>query len=229
MSRSSVVGSVLASCLVFGVGMAAGQDKPAPAKPAAPAAPAAKPAAPAAPAAGAAKPAAPAAAAPAAAPMPAPTPAPELVEYMKDMVGSWKCETTFATGAFYPGSSEVKAAATVKISKDAALGGFFYKGEYKVAKSKTVPMAFNGIFYLGYESATKQITNVSVDNMGGISMGAGPLTGTMATWSGEGYMNGAKVKTRETMTKDGPKAVTHKFEVDMGKGFQLMGTDVCKK
>jgi hypothetical protein len=42
-------------------------------------------------------------------------------------------------------------------------------------------------------------------------------------------MMGKKVKTRETTTKDDPKHVTHKFEVDMGKGFQLMGEDVCKK
>jgi hypothetical protein len=158
-----------------------------------------------------------------------PKPAPELVEYMKDMVGSWSCATVFAPGAFGPGSPEVKATAKVKMSKEAALGGFFYKGEYSVAKSKTVPMAFTGVFYLGYDPATKQIINVSMDNTGAAYMGAGPIAGSVASWTGEGYMMGAKVKVRETMTKVDPKNVVHKFEVDMGKGFQAMGEDTCKK
>jgi hypothetical protein len=173
-----------------------------------------------------------AAADPAAAPAEAaapPKPAPELVEYMKDMVGNWSCSTIFAPGAFGPGSPEVKATAKVKMTKEAALGGFFYKGEYAVAKSKTVPMAFTGIFYLGYDAGTKQMLNVSVDNTGAAYMGMGPIAGNVASWTGEGYMMGAKVKIRETMTKIDPKNVVHKFEVDMGKGFQAMGEDTCKK
>jgi hypothetical protein len=38
-----------------------------------------------------------------------------------------------------------------------------------------------------------------------------------------------KNKVRETMTKKDAKNVEHTFEVDMGKGFQMFGTDVCKK
>jgi hypothetical protein len=158
-----------------------------------------------------------------------PKPAPELVEYMKDLLGTWTCTTTFAPGAFGPGSPEVKATSKVKMSKEGALGGFFYKGEYSVPKSKTVPMAFNGIFYLGYDPGSKQILNVSMDNTGAAYLGAGPLSGNVATWTGEGYMMGAKAKVRETMTKTDAKNVTHKFEVDMGKGFAPMGEDVCKK
>ena len=40
---------------------------------------------------------------------------------------------------------------------------------------------------------------------------------------------GQKMKTRETMTRKSPKEVEHKFEADMGKGFQVMGTDICTK
>ena len=158
-----------------------------------------------------------------------PKPAPELVEYMKDILGIWTCATTFPAGAMGPGSPEIKATAKVKLSKEPALGGFFYRGEYAIAKSKAMPMAFAGIFYLGYDAGSKQITNVSVDNMGSISMGAGPMTGDTISWSGEGYMMGSKAKVRESMTKVSPKQVTHKFEVDMGKGFQPMGEDVCKR
>ena len=42
-------------------------------------------------------------------------------------------------------------------------------------------------------------------------------------------MMGQKVKMRETMSKKGDKEVEHTFEIDMGKGFQPMGTDSCKK
>jgi hypothetical protein len=90
-------------------------------------------------------------------------------------------------------------------------------------------MTMSGLFYIGYEPGTKQVTSVSIDNMGAISMGVGPLNATTASWTGEGYMMGTKMKTRESFTKVGPKELSHKFEGDMGKGFQLMGEDVCKK
>ena len=38
-----------------------------------------------------------------------------------------------------------------------------------------------------------------------------------------------KTKVRETMVRKDPKTVEHTFELDMGKGFQPMGVDVCKK
>jgi hypothetical protein len=31
------------------------------------------------------------------------------------------------------------------------------------------------------------------------------------------------------MTRGPDKGATHKYEADMGKGFQLMGEDTCKK
>jgi hypothetical protein len=46
---------------------------------------------------------------------------------------------------------------------------------------------------------------------------------------GDGMMMDMKNKVRETMTKKDAKNVEHTFEVDMGKGFQAFGTDVCKK
>ncbi len=222
--RPTALGSVLTLGAALALGTAMAQDKPAPAKPAAPA-----PAKSAAPAPAAPAPGKPAAPAPALA-TELPKPSPELDAFMKDVLGSWSCTTTFAPGAFGPGSPEIKATAKIKFAKgEAILGGFFYRGEFAVPKSKTVPMSMTGLFYVGYEPGTKQVTNVSIDNMGAISMGAGPLTATSASWTGEGYMMGTKMKTRETFTKVGPKEIAHKFEADMGKGFQVMGEDVCKK
>ncbi|HEX3694999.1 MAG TPA: APA family fibronectin-binding glycoprotein [Polyangia bacterium] len=191
--------------------VARADDKPAAAaKPAAPAA--AKPAA-----------AAPAAAAPAAPPTPAP--AAELDAFMKGFDGNWKCETKFAPNAFGPGSPEMTTKSTVKIKKD--LGGFWWRGEYELKKTKTMP-GFKGYFFVGFDPGTKQALITGIDNMGGLASGSGPITGNSATFVEEGFMGGQKVKTREVMeTKD--KGAFHKFEVDFGKGYQPMGEDSCKK
>jgi uncharacterized protein DUF1579 len=193
--------------------------KPAAAKPAAPSAPvAAKEAAP------AAKPAEAPAAAPPAGP---PAPAPEIATLYKSYEGSWKCETTFAANAMGPGSPEMKAKTEVKIKKEPS--GFWYKGEYKIKKSKTTP-EMSGTFMLGYDGAIKEPVNLNYDNMGGFTLEHAPgATAEKATFVGDGSMMGMKVKFRETITQKDPKSMEHAFEVDTGKGFQPMGVDVCKK
>src|SRR5207344_278075 len=113
-----------------------------------------------APAAPAAK-AAPAAGAPAAAPSGPPTPAPEVEQLYKGFEGSWKCESTFPAGAFGPGSPEMKAKSEVKIKKEP--GGFWYKGEYKVKKTKTNP-DLAATFLLGWDASTKSAVNVNYDS-----------------------------------------------------------------
>jgi hypothetical protein len=191
--------------LLFASSLAFAQDK---AKPAAPAA----------------KPAAPVAAAPAAAPMGPPKPSPELDAAYKGMEGSWKCDTTFAANAMGPGSPELKVKTTIKFKKE--LGGFWYRGDYETKKTKDFP-GMQGTVYLGQDG--KQLLTTSVDAMGGTASGTGVASGDTVTFTADGRMMGQKVKTRETLTKKGDKEVVHKFEVDMGKGFQPMGEDVCKK
>ena len=228
--------TVVACCALVGsTALAQGKpaDKPALAPAAKPAmAPAAKPAAaPAAPAmaakpAAAAPSAAPAAAAPAAPPAP-PKPAPELDANLKFLDGSWKCDSKFPAGAMGPGSPEMSAKASVKFKK--TLGGFFYVGEYEMKKTKMMP-GFKATFYFGYQPGAKLYTNNSVDESGAASFATSPgFQGDTLTFTGEGYMMGQKVKIRESMQKKSEKEVLHKFDVDMGKGFQPMGEDTCKK
>ena len=236
-----------------------GADKPAPAPVAAPAAapaPAAKPAAAAA-AAPAAKPApapaaaapaakpasapvaantpaakgtpAPAAAAPAAAPAapPAPpTPAPELTAFAKNFEGSWKCDSKFPAGAMGPGSPEMAGKSTVSIKKD--LNGFWYKGLYEIKKSKTVP-GMKAQFSFGYDPGGKQVLLTGTDSMGSGWFAGGPIQGDSVTTVGDMFMMGMKAKVRDTMSKKSDKEVFHKIEIDMGKGFQSIGEDTCKK
>jgi hypothetical protein len=248
---------MLSAASVLGADKPAPAPAAAPAAPApAAAAPAAKPATAPAAAAPAAKPAAaPAAAAPAAKPAAAPVaantpaakgtpapapaaaaapaappaplaPAPELVAFAKSLEGNWKCDTKFPAGGMGPGSPEMAAKSTVSIKKD--LNGYWYKGSYEVKKTKTIP-GMKANFFLGYDPGSKQMIMSGLDSMGGGSFEAGPLVGDSFTVTGEGYMMGMKSKVRETMTKKSDKEVFHKFEVDMGKGFQSIGEDTCKK
>lgn len=171
----------------------------------------------------------PAAAPTAAAPPAMPAPSPELDTLYKGLEGSWKCDTTMAAGSMGPNSPELKVKSMVKIAKAKDLGGMWYRGEYEIKKTKTVP-GFKGTFMLGYDAMSKAALNVSYDNTGGAGLATGTnATGDTVTFVGESYMMGQKMKTRETMVKKSPKEVEHRFEADMGKGFQLMGTDECKK
>jgi len=200
------------------LGAAAFAQAPKPAVPAAkPAAPAAKPAAPA---------AAPTAAAPAAAPAtpPAPpTPSKELETFMKPFEGTWKCEVTWPAGTMGP--SEMKGKATAKFKKD--MGGFFWKGDYQVAKQKGVP-SMSVQLWVGYDQGAGEITLTSIDSLGGTTLESGKPEADTVTTTGEGFMMGKKVKIRETLWhKD--KTGGHTAEVDMGHGWVQLGKDECKK
>jgi Protein of unknown function (DUF1579) len=178
------------------------------------------------------KPAAPAATKAAAAPAPAapaamPAPSPEIDALFKGYEGNWKCDTTFAAGAFGPGSAEVKTKSEVKIKKE--LGGYWYKGDFKIKKQKTMP-AMEGMFILGYDTATKKAITSLYDSMGGFAH----ETATTATpekivFEGDNHTMGMKAKVKETMTKKSDKEIEHTFDIDLGKGYAPMGTDVCKK
>ncbi|HSY39061.1 MAG TPA: DUF1579 family protein, partial [Polyangia bacterium] len=168
---------------------------------------------------------APAAAAPAA-PPPPPTPAPELTAFAKNFEGNWKCDSKFPAGAMGPGSPESSGKSTVSIKKD--LNGFWYKGLYEIKKSKTMP-GMKAQFSMGYDPGSKQVLLTGTDNMGSGWFAGGPIQGDSVTTVGDMFMMGMKSKVRESMSKKSDKEVFHKIEIDMGKGFQTVGEDTCKK
>jgi hypothetical protein len=248
---------ILASCTALG-SIAFAQGKPAD-KPAAPAAASAKPATPAAPGAGkpagapgakatppghaghdhgkpgaaGEKPGAagdkaggPAAAAAPALPPP-PKPPAELDEGFKYFTGTWKCDSRMPAGSMGPGSPEVMGKATLTMKK--VEKGFYYQGVYTMKKTKTTP-GFKGTFLISYQPAAKMFAITASDDMGGAAYETSTgFAGDTITFVGEGFMMGQKVKIRETMTRGPDKTASHKYEADMGKGFQLMGEDTCKK
>ena len=170
-----------------------------------------------------------AAAAPKAPPAPEvptlPTPSKKLEVFMKGFEGNWKCDSKFPAGAMGPGSPEMTGKSTVSIKKD--LNGFWYKGNFEIKKSKTLP-GMKGQFSMGYDAGSKQVLLTGTDSMGSGWFAGGPIQGDSVTTVGEMYMMGMKSKVRESMSKK-DKEVLHKLEIDMGKGFQTIGEDTCRK
>ena len=158
---------------------------------------------------------------------PPPKPPAELDEGFKYFAGNWKCDSKMPAGAMGPGSPEVVGKATVKFKK--VLGGWFYQGEYAMKKTKTTP-GFKGTFLIAYQPGAKMFTSTSYDDMGGTAYETSTgYAGDTITFVGDGFMMGQKVKLRETMTRGPDKGAGHKIEADMGKGFQLIGEDICKR
>jgi hypothetical protein len=154
-----------------------------------------------------------------------PKPSPEWQAFAKGLEGNWKCETTIPAGSMGPGSPEMKMPTTVKMKKD--LDGFFLVASYEVKKTKTTP-GMKGNFAMGAPDG-KTLVSMMIDSMGNTSNTSGPLGADGATITGDGYMMGAKVKLRETIQKKGDKEMSHKIEMDSGKGFVPAGEDNCKK
>jgi hypothetical protein len=153
-------------------------------------------------------------------------PSKELEAFMKGLEGSWKCDTKFAAGAMGPGSQSLNARTDMTIKKE--FGGFSWHGEFKLAKTATTA-ATNGMFQIGYAAGVKQATFLGYDSVGTAMMGAGALAGDSVTFAEEGFLKGAKVRARETLTAKGPRKLFHKVEIDQGNGYQAMAEDTCSK
>ena len=158
---------------------------------------------------------------------PAPNlPAKELEAFMKAFEGNWKCDTKFAAGSQGPGAQPLSARTDVTIKKQ--FGGYSWHGEFKLAKTATTA-ATSGVFQIGYAAGTKQATFLSYDSVGSAMMGAGVLAGDSVTFAEEGFVNGARVKVRETLATRGPRKMYHKVEIEQGKGYQTIAEDTCSK
>jgi hypothetical protein len=145
---------------------------------------------------------------------------------MKPFEGSWKCDTKFAAGAFGPGSPEVTAKSSVKFKKD--FNGFFYRGDYEIKKQKGVDLPMKGTFFIGWDPGSQQVIVAGIDSTGGL--GSAPARSPRERdLHGRGLHDGDEDEDPRDDGSKGPKEGFHKMEVDMGKGFTLMGEDNCKK
>jgi hypothetical protein len=151
-----------------------------------------------------------------------PKPAPEMsqIAYFE---GSWTCEgKTFETPMGPAGAMK----STAEIRKD--LNGYFQSGTIKGTAANMPP--FEGRFHLTYDTGMKQYVMLWVDNMGGWaqSTSSGWKADTLM-YEGEGHMGGHTMKSRDTFTKNGPAAMTHKWEVQMDGKWMPAGEETCRK
>lgn len=153
-------------------------------------------------------------------------PSKELEAFMKGLEGNWKCDTKFATGSMGAGSQSLTARTEVTIRRE--FSGLSWHGEFKLAKTSTTA-ATSGMFQIGYAAGVKQATFLGYDSVGTAMMGAGSLAGDSVTFFEEGFLKGAKVRARETLTAKGPRRLLHKVEIDHGNGYQTMAEDTCSK
>jgi hypothetical protein len=153
-------------------------------------------------------------------------PSKELAAFMAAFEGTWKCDTKFAAGSLGPGSQPPSAKTDVTIKRQ--FGGYSWHGEFKLAKT-ALTEATSGVFQIGYAAGIKQATFLSYDSVGSAMMGAGALAGDSVTFVEEGFLKGAKVRARETLTARGPRSIYHKVEIEQGNGYQLMAEDTCAK
>lgn len=151
-------------------------------------------------------------------------PQPTADTFFQSYEGTWKCESTRPVS---PQAPDTKADVTVTIKKEA--GSPWYRGEYDVKKTKTV-VPVHAVFLFRYDAAAKAPVMVRYDNAGSATLQTAPdATPDKQVYVGEGHAMGKTVKVRDTMIHKGANDMNHTFELDQGKGFQLMGTDVCKK
>jgi hypothetical protein len=157
-----------------------------------------------------------------------PHPPPQIDTLLKGWEGNWTCDSTNAAGAWGPGKPEAKVKATISLQKD--MGGFWYRGDYSVVGTKVVP-PLQAAFAIGWDTGAKAPIMVRYDNTGTVVMETAPsATPDKQVFVGDAHMLGGKtIRFRDTLIRTGPAEMEHRFEMDLGKGFQLMGTDVCKK
>jgi hypothetical protein len=151
-------------------------------------------------------------------------PAPNPETFFQSYEGNWQCETTRPVG---PQAPPTKAEASISIKKET--GSPWYRGEYELKRTKTVA-PLHAVFLLRYDGLAKAPVMVRYDSAGTASLQTAPgATADQQVFVGDAHVMGKALKVRDTLTRKGPNEIDHTFELDQGKGFQLMATDVCRK
>ena len=155
---------------------------------------------------------------------PGPPKPPAELDQLKWVEGNWRCEGKAPAGPMGP---EHPYKSTMKIKRD--LDGFWYVSEYEQKKSKENPVAIKARSFISYDAVAKRVVSVGIDNMGGALQQSGALEGDKISTSGEGSIGGQKIGFKEIIAKTGDKAITWHGELRMGKDWQVVGDDTCRR
>jgi hypothetical protein len=87
-----------------------------------------------------------------------------------------------------------------------------------------------GTFHTTYDPVAKRYVMLWVDNMGGwAQIGSAGWEGDAMTYSGETFMSGQKMTTRDVFTKAADGSFKHKAEMQMDGKWVTMGEETCRR
>lgn len=150
-------------------------------------------------------------------------PAPEMAN-LKFFEGTWTCS---GEGAMEPGGAMMKMETSVTSHAD--LGGFWQSGTLKGKPMGGMP-AFEGMFHMTYDPATRGYLMLWIDNMGGRSeaRSTGWANDTLA-FTGDSYMGAEKMGSRDTFRKNADGSMVHTGEMQAGGQWTKMMEETCRK
>ena len=153
-----------------------------------------------------------------------PKPAPEMKQ-LDIFLGNWKCDGSMKKSPMGP-----ERAMQTSVSGKSDLDGFWVAVRVEEKKTKDNPMALKGNFNMTYDAATKKFEGLWNDNMGGWGHATSPgWEGDKIAFTGDMFMMGQKMGSRDSFTKKGDKELVHTGEFQMnGKWIQMM-EETCKK
>jgi hypothetical protein len=152
-----------------------------------------------------------------------PKPAAEMSN-LKFFDGSWTCS---GEGAMEPGGPMMKMETSVMSHTD--LGGFWQSGTVKGKPMGGMP-AFEGMFHMTYDPATKGYLMMWVDNMGGRSEErSSGWSGDSIAFTGESAMGMEKMGSRDTFKKNADGSMVHTGEMQAGGQWVKMMEETCRK
>jgi hypothetical protein len=110
----------------------------------------------------------------------------------------------------------------VRISID--LDGFWYSLRYEEAEVG----GLKGQTYWGYDAATKQFVETSIDNLGGIGSSTSPgWQKDRLVWTGDVVIQGARTPVRDTFSKRGPELL-HTGEAEIDGRWSVVLEETCR-
>jgi hypothetical protein len=151
-----------------------------------------------------------------------PKPAPEMAQ-LKPFEHSFECTGQADASAFGPAH-----ATSTRVHAHGDLGGFWVSGMVRETKTAASPMPMEGMFHMTWDTAHKQFLMLWVDSGGGWSQETSPgWAGDTMVWSGEGWMGGQKLTSRDTFTKKAGETLEHSWELNLDGKWTPLGHETC--
>ena len=152
----------------------------------------------------------------------APHPAPEMSQ-LKAFEHSFTCAGQADASSFGPAH-----ATSSHVHAHGDLGGFWVSGMVRETKTAATPTPMEGMFHMTWDPGKKQFMMLWVDSSGGWSQETSPgWNGDTIVWTGEGWMGGQKLESKDTFTKKGAEALEHSWELNLNRQWTPLGHKTC--